>query len=333
VSQGEAKSLLLTFDYELFLGSRSGTVDNCILRPTARILDILEVHSFKKAIFFVDTVYLWRLAEMDADACKRDFLKITEQLQKVKKAGHYIYPHLHPHWLDAEYLPAINQWNLNNSEKYSFGSISEPEKELVFRKSIEILSSIVGKQDVLGYRAGGWCIQPFDHFIPFFEKYNIKYEFSVLPGYSSDSPFINFNFANSPQKKCYSFSTDVNKEEKGDFIEYPISLVSYKVLTNIMNRLFIKFLYKRGIVNYGDGLSNSNTTVKSPTRGTMASIELLTMINLPEVVREFQRAGHLHFISHPKMLNPHNITCMEVLLRKVAKQGPIETDYLKLLPA
>ena len=55
-----AKQILLTFDFELFLGSRSGTVDNCLIKPTQELMKVLVPNNLS-AIFFVDTLYLHRL--------------------------------------------------------------------------------------------------------------------------------------------------------------------------------------------------------------------------------------------------------------------------------
>ena len=38
----KSKQILLTFDYELGLGVKSGNVDNCILNPTKEIQKILK---------------------------------------------------------------------------------------------------------------------------------------------------------------------------------------------------------------------------------------------------------------------------------------------------
>ena len=56
------KKILLTFDYELFLGAKSGSVDNCLIVPTDMLLDVMERHQ-TKAIFFVDTTYIMRMCE------------------------------------------------------------------------------------------------------------------------------------------------------------------------------------------------------------------------------------------------------------------------------
>ena len=55
--------LLLTFDYELFLGGKSGTVNNCLIKPTDLILKLLKKNNLS-SIFFVDTIYLYRLKEI-----------------------------------------------------------------------------------------------------------------------------------------------------------------------------------------------------------------------------------------------------------------------------
>ncbi|MEO8762224.1 MAG: hypothetical protein ABI388_11860, partial [Bacteroidia bacterium] len=171
------KHLLLTFDYELFLGSKSGSTKNCILLPTSKILEILETYQIKNAIFFVDTTYLLRLKEIDNKEAQLDFKKISEQLIEMKNNGHYIFPHLHPHWLDAKYIEKDNHWDLSDTKKYSFSSLSAEEKSQIFTDSIKLLTEIVGPQEVLGYRAGGWCIQPFSDFELYFKKHNIQYDF------------------------------------------------------------------------------------------------------------------------------------------------------------
>ena len=38
------KKLLVTFDLELFLGAKSGTLRKSIIEPTQYVLDILEKH-------------------------------------------------------------------------------------------------------------------------------------------------------------------------------------------------------------------------------------------------------------------------------------------------
>lgn len=328
------KKLLLTFDYELFLGARSGTVDNCIIIPTKKVLEILEFHKITNAIFFVDTTYLSTLKNNSNENCQADFRKIEKQIKEIKNAGHYVFPHLHPHWVDAKYLPEINQWDLSDTKKYSFSALTKEEKQNVFSQSIDMLEKIIGHQQDWGYRAGGWCIQPFSDFKPFFEEYKIWYEFSVLKGYSCVSDFQNFNFMKAPEKKFYKFSNDVLiEDEKGLFTQMPISNIKGSLITKILNNVFIKFLYKKGITNYGDGLSTSSASVKESksSNSEMASIELLTIINIADYIKKVEKMEFLHFISHPKMLNPHNLNCLDVFLKKVLSKHELTTDFKKMI--
>jgi hypothetical protein len=329
------KKLLLTFDYELFLGSRSGSVDNCIIIPTKKVLEILKLYKITGAIFFVDTTYLITLKNNDNKNCQDDFEKIEKQIKDMKDAGHYVFPHLHPHWLDAKYLPEINQWDLSDTKKYSFSALNKDEKRYSFSQSIKVLEDIIGHQNEWGYRAGGWCIQPFSDFKSFFKEYNVLYEFSVLKGYSCISDFQNFNFVKAPEKKIYKFNDDVLIEDNnGMFTEIPISNIKRSLSTKILNSIFIKFLYKKGITNYGDGLSTTSASVKESKSGNseMASIELLTVINITDYIRKFEKMDFLHFISHPKMLNPHNLTCLEVFLKKVLSKHKLSTDFKEMIP-
>ncbi len=330
----DIKNILFTFDYELFLGSRSGTVENCVLAPTQKLIEIFTKFSIRNALFFVDTTYLIQLKKNNSAACKADYEKITKQLASLHQQGHYIYPHLHPHWLDATYLPDINQWDLSNTKKYSFSSTSLEEREMLFSESFKILEEICGSQQNLGYRAGGWCIEPFSDFKPFFKKYNIKYDFSVMKGYSCVSQFQNFDFRSVPNKIFYSFDDKTISESKnGEFIEIPISHIKISLINRLLNKFFIKLLYRKGITNYGDGFSTYSASLKeiSPYGHEMASLELLTLTNINDYFSNLHKFSTLHFISHPKMLNPHNLNCLEVFLKKIVAKYSINTDFKEIV--
>ena len=329
----DKKNIILTFDYELFLGSRSGTVENCLLIPTQKLIELLSTYSIKHAIFFVDTTYLIRLKNNNTSESKKDYENITKQLTVLHQQGHYIYPHLHPHWLDAHYISEVNQWDLSNTSKYSFSAINEQERESLFKESIEILEEIVGPQKDYGYRAGGWCIEPFQDFKPYFKKHNIKYDFSVMHGYTCISDFQNFDFSVVPEKSNYSFEDKTTVEDlKGEFIEFPISKVKISRINRILNKFFIKILYRKGITNFGDGFSTNSAALKeiNPVGHEMASVELLTITNLEDYLKGLQTHSTLHLISHPKMLNLHNLTCLEVLFKKAFARYDINTDFKKI---
>lgn len=55
-----SNDVVITFDYELFLGVDSGTAEKCIIKPVNYILEEFEKYN-GKGIFFVDATYLLTL--------------------------------------------------------------------------------------------------------------------------------------------------------------------------------------------------------------------------------------------------------------------------------
>jgi hypothetical protein len=339
------KNILITFDYELFLGIRSGTVDNCIIKPTHQIIDLLDKQNLTKALFFVDTTYLMRLAERKEQAAQEDYRKITVQLNMLLKKGHILFPHLHPHWLDATYLSEINQWELRNIDKYRFHNIDEVTRNKLFDFSISFIKKIQEAAQVFypisGYRAGGWCLQPFTDFLPLFEKHAISNDFSVLKNFKNVSPMVYYNYINVPRRSIYRFNEAVEKEVfNGPFKEYSISYIQIK--NTFTNRLFLKYLSLRGIRNLGDGISVTKTEeqiikdigegLKDNMTGNyeMVSVELLKMTKMHAYKQLIRNNTYTHFISHPKMMSPHNIEYFDKLLTHIQKKYTIQTDFEKM---
>ena len=138
------KHLLFTFDYELFLGERSGNVIDSVIEPTQHILNLLEEYNIK-AIFFVDTTWLIKLKELSENcpACKNKLQLISSQIINIVKQGHDVFPHLHPHWMDAVYDPQKDEFNLQNITHYRINQLNQEEINKVFDSSIAILRDII----------------------------------------------------------------------------------------------------------------------------------------------------------------------------------------------
>jgi len=324
------KKLLVTFDYELFLGHRSGSVDNCLLRPTERLLKIFADNKFRSSIFFVDTTYLLRLRDLDYPAAKDDYGKVSEQLRKIVGQGHYIFPHIHPHWLDAKYLPDLNQWELIDIAKYRFHNISDEERENLFVSSVELLTeigrSISPEYKVDGYRAGGWCIQPFSDFNNYFIQTGITTDFSVMRDMKNLTNAQFYDFSRTPMANIYHFEDEVTHEKlHGRFREITISTIEIPSSLRVINKFLLKFLWRTGNRNMGDGQGvipqyleeNKSKEVVKHEAGLseMVSIELLTSLKLGTYKNYIDQENYMHFISHPKMLSRHNLSMFRKFLR------------------
>ncbi|HWY10572.1 MAG TPA: hypothetical protein VN026_04555, partial [Bacteroidia bacterium] len=341
------KNILLTFDYELFLGKKSGSVYNCMLKPTEYLLNVFKKYNFKNAIFFVDTTYIKKLTESDAAECKMDLTKIKEQLIDVIRNGHFVFPHLHPHWRDAVYDKDLNQWRLEKTDAYRFHVIPEEERDGLFAFSIrfikELMQSAGTSYDIDSFRAGGWCLQPFAAFKPYFEKYGIKNDFSVLHGFSLPGKNIFYDYSNIPLRNIYKFSDMVEKEEKdGAFNEIVISTLSISNVNRFLNKFLYKYLWYIKKTSFGDGYSAvdgeasvirsiQNMEESTKNKSEMVSIELLTFFTHSQYKKLIHDNDFMQFISHPKMFNQHNLNTLDSFLKHITAQYEINSDYKKII--
>jgi hypothetical protein len=344
------KNLLLTYDYELFLGSQSGEVEDCLIRPTNRLISIMDEFGVKSA-FFIDTVYLMRLKQQaeTVKACADDLIKIKLQLQEIVRKGHYIYPHIHPHWLDAVYLRATNEWNLDNIEKYRFTNVSKEEQRVIFKASYDILKDIVNEinpsYQIDAHRAGGWSVQPFTNFKPLYEEYNFKYDFSVIDRYYMFTEAQFFDYSAIPRKKIYRFEDDVTVEsDKGKFIEFVNSTLRVRPHIKFFDRLMLKILYKVGRdYSYGKGSGQAASRIATAkpvsdegfdmTNNNFQYIaaEQLSFIKKTTYLSYIKNHDYMHFVSHPKMVTSHNLTSFRKFLKNVVKNYTVETDFKKMV--
>jgi hypothetical protein len=332
------KLVLFTFDYELFLGKKSGSVEKCLIKPTDHLLQILNRFN-RKGIFFVDTSYLIRLYEIAEihERAKTDLGKIINQLKVIIETGHLLFPHIHPHWLDAKYNEKENEWDLSDFTKYRFTNINDKQKEYLFAKSIYILKSIINpvypeyKMD--SYRAGGWSIQPFADFKHYFDINNITNDFSVIPGKYQLSNAQFFDFRNAPVKDVYNFDTDITIENKvGAYKEFTISSIFLSDILVWLNFKISGLLKRFKIAPYGKGSTVDNIITEESDynrkRGkrVVASIEGMTLVTFFKYYKAILKNNYFQFISHPKLVTRHELFLFKYLLFLLRKKN-IETDF------
>ena len=95
---------LLTLDYEVYFGRRTGSTQRCLIEPTEALLRVAERHHAPLA-FFVDAGFLLALRrEMGkSDALAREHTAVCAQLRDLARRGHELQLHIHPHWEDARW--------------------------------------------------------------------------------------------------------------------------------------------------------------------------------------------------------------------------------------
>lgn len=222
--------VFLTFDYELFFGSNTGSVEKCMIKPTNYLLDMAEKHKVPMT-FFVDVGYLIRLWEKadEFQTLADDKTVIERQIERMLDLGCDIQLHIHPHW-EKSYFDG-QKWIVKTENAYKISDFNKEESDTIIRKYYWFLADLTGVKPT-AFRAGGWCVQPFSLLESTFQELNIHYDSSVFPGGKFESEHYNFDFTSVPRySSTYRFQNDVCvANEQGFFTEIPISSWNFSPL-------------------------------------------------------------------------------------------------------
>ena len=320
------RKILITLDYELFFGN-SGTIEKTIINPTEKLLEILDKYNIK-ASFFVDSGYIIKLKEYmnDFEVLKKDYDLITQQVKKLSKEEHDIQLHIHPHWEDS-FFDGEN-W-VFDTNRYKLSNFSDLEIDDVVKRYSSVLEGITSIKPSV-FRAGGWCIQPFDKMADALYKYGIRIDSTIFPEGKTITPSKSFDFTNTPVKNNWRFSEDPLIEvENGNFFEIPISSVTTTPLFYfkfILNKFFGGEQQKA----YGDGSAISNSKkhifelLLKPS-SSVASIDGFKATLLDKCAN--QNKEQLVLIGHPKAFSPFSLKELDSFINKRRIDSIFKTYY------
>jgi hypothetical protein len=234
-------NIFLTYDYELFFGEKTGTIEKCLIEPTNELIRIADKYGVAMT-FFVDAGYLVRLDHFskENEVLKLELETIKKQILELVQKGHAIQLHVHPHWEKSHF--ESGKWNIETKNAYKLADFSDEEVSRILHTYKHYLDKLIGYPTTV-FRAGGWCIQPFDRWKDVFSSLGLMVDTSVFPGGKFISGEYDFDFTSAPRKGRYSFSSDVCAEDlQGEFTEYPISSWNYSPVfywkLYVLGRLF-----------------------------------------------------------------------------------------------
>jgi len=309
-------NIFITLDYELFFGSNSGTQEKSIIYPTNRLLEVLDNYNIK-AIFFVDSGYIIKLNEYRKkyDVLENDYQKIIAQLKSLSNNGHDIQLHIHPHWEDS-YFDG-DKWKIDTS-RYRLHNFTKREVDNIVFRYKKVLTDIVGDK-IFAYRAGGWCLQPFEKIRDSLVKYNIWLDSTVFENGMNNSSTHFFDFKNSPNKTNWKFENDPLEEDRnGFFTEVPIS--SYRTSPLFFWKLvFYKKFGGSKFKSFSDGgavrgsLFDKIRMLTQPTH-TVVSIDGYKTSFLSRAYNHFLKKDdneNFVIIGHPKAMNEYSLEKLE----------------------
>ena len=324
-----SKVILLTYDYELFF-LQSGTVKKCILDPVEELIRKFDQYNMK-ATFFVDVLYLRFLLEHKQDFLD-DYKQIELQLKTLVSKGHRIELHLHPHWLDTKYE---NGQIIPCYDRYKLQDLSERDVIDLFKWGKNFLENIArmvdSEYEIVAYRAGGWCLQPFFKIGAGFDIVDIKIDSSVAHGMYDKTKTHSYNFKKSPQCVWYKFQDDPLKvEDNGRFLEIPIS--TYK--TNPWRKIEKRIKYyknKKTIKIYGDGcgMKVSKWTLLRKLWDKYTMFTMDGVFDEAIALKELKQYPHdvVTYISHPKNLTTISFDFLDRLAEENYKMMSIYDFY------
>lgn len=321
------KKVILSFDYELFFGDKSGTVLKTLIEPTNKILDAMDSDGFK-GNFFIDWQMLKYLKEENTERTLSDYNLIKNQLKDMVRRGHRIELHIHPHWVDAKYN-GDGTWDFSEFRHYSLNSFSEDEITEMFVEGTNLLESIAREIDptykIIAFRAGGWAVQPFSKLKKGFIKAGIKVDSSVMPGIYAEreNSFYDFRNISNVANGKYNFEDDVCAiSGKGQFIEVPISCTRHYLINRIVNYLYHLLGSNYQCLTDGTHIRQKESAIsnlkKKHTQIPLtfsASKPLNTMLYLL-----MNKGSLLCYIDHPKDFSHYTLKSMKLVLSLTVSQ-------------
>jgi hypothetical protein len=312
-----SRTLVLTFDYELFFG-RSGTVTRCIIAPVDALLAELAA-ARARACFFVDATHLVRMLEEPRAA--DDAARVGDQIGRLVAAGHRAELHVHPQWLDAA-------WSGDGTWEFRAGgyrSLADLDQGLVVDLMTSGAEALLraARAAVPGYtleafRAPGLCAQPFTAIAAGMKALGLTIDSSVAPGTALRTASYSYDYRGAPDGPCWRFDSDpMQPAESGQFAELPVSCMPGRLSTKALRRAERK-LRADTYRPFGDGgFFSSGTSLSGRLRSTVSSVGLEA--TSPLVMRRVlaHAPDTVTFITHPKSMSKASLAS----LRWLARQG------------
>ncbi len=306
--------VFLTWDYELYFGSATGTAQACMIEPTEALMRISRIAGVPMT-YFVDCGYLLRLREYKEKyaAVRREYEAVSRQLEQLVKSGNDVQLHIHPHWEDS-YHDGEN-WKMNVS-RYKLANFSKSEASEIIRTYKQTLEE-TAQASVSAFRAGGWCMQPFDHISDALFEAGIRIESSVFRGGYFRTDLYDYDFRNCPDAGLWRFDDDPCEAVSGGrFWELPIS--DYQLPPWFFWQLFTHGRLNPGghkPVGNGKPVPSPGARRRQLTRFTnhYVSLEGYFVTRLPQALRKHPFA-EFTALGHPKACTRFSLSYLENFL-------------------
>lgn len=326
-------NLLLTIDYELFLQEPCEDIFCSLIQPTYRFHELLKKYRCR-AVYFVDVGYLYALYRQQNQHSKlrHDFTAIIRQLKFLENEGNEIGLHIHPHWEDS-YFDG-NKWIID-LKRYKLADFNKSDAQQIFVKYYQFLQYYISHK-IISFRAGGWCLPPFDYIRQPMLDCGIIIDSSVYYGGYANNDTHYYDFRKYPVNDIWRFNEDPSIEDpNGLFCEIPFStyLISPLVYWNVMrNRFFSVFSNKRNGISVNPALLDvTNKLLKKTIHPvSMDSLKSNTLLN-NFIDTKISGKNIFSVIGHSKSLDETSFRNIELLIGHATRTGHFTRLFSELI--
>jgi hypothetical protein len=334
--------LLVSVDYELFFGAKTGTVERSLVEPTEALAATLEKGGYKLSLF-VDAGFLCaaKAAGSRHGNAREARDRVVRQLADLAKRGHDIQLHVHPHWQDCR-MTERGEWDMR-TQRYRLHDFEDAEIVEILRTYKNELESIKGSA-VAAYRAGGWCMQPFERLAAPLRAAGIWIDSTVYAGGYSEVAGRQYDFRGAPENgSFYRFDDDPLRPAAGGyFLEIPISACRYGA-TAFWALAWQRVFTSKADETFGDGSvmpANSKYYLRRLTARTVSPVSIdrskagLLAATYKTYRRRLPSAEIFNVMGHPKSLTRRGLEHIRDFLARARGTVPATyADFEHMRPA
>lgn len=308
--------LVVSQDYELFF-QRSGSIEKCLVEPSENLVRFAEKRGIK-ITFFVDAGMICRMQELSSTSptLQKELSQVKVHVESLASKGHEIGLHVHPHWEDTRRLG--DRWDFAGS-RYQLRDFTDEEISDIFSRYTRALNDLCDGA-VSTYRAGGFCVEPFQRISAALRNEGIWVDSSVVPGALLKDPEKGFNFSQVPDLPFWSFDeSPLTQVGNGSFLEVAIT-PQVLPFFHYWGRAWDRMLKRQPASVIGDGSSKaigryevlrrlsgsgrtSELSIDAPKAGGLTSGKLTR-----------QKRQIWQIMGHPKLLGRPSFEALELFL-------------------
>lgn len=337
-------NLLVTADYELFLGRNFVGHDSVLFDPTEQLMTRCEALGIG-VTFFADVCSVWAHRKFG----QNDYAdKFETQMQDALKRGHDVQLHLHPHWLNS--IWSEDGWQVATDRMYlaEFGFDDGVDAApAIIKRGVDylhqLLQAVAPDYRCTAFRAAGLALQPQEQeLISALLENGIKIDTSIAKNLTLQLDTIKIDYRQVPAAANWYLApaNGIAQDAGAGLLEIPIATFRCGLLSRLgfLSRRLRSIGMRRGA-----GISRSTRQTRWSNVCTMLRYNLRYLYGSPLFSLSCDTKGHnldmllngleryleqhsdsspiyVAMINHPKLMFDEQFDLLESFVDKVLSE-------------